>query len=64
MVTKLSVDAPAVRPVIFNAVPPVAIVNALLLLVMVVAWVKFPPSRTSLPERFNPLLAVVPPVLC
>jgi len=59
MVSKLSVAAPAVSPVIFKALLPVAKVKAFALLVMVVAPVRLPPSATFLPVRVRPLLAVV-----
>jgi hypothetical protein len=50
IVSTLSVLAPVVRPVIFKALPAVA---------MVVAWLNVPPNCTSNPFKVNPLLAVV-----
>ncbi len=58
-VTKLSVNAPDVKPVTFKAVPPVAIVSVLALLVIVVAAVRLPPNLTSLPVKVKPFDAVV-----
>ena len=46
-VTRLSVaDTPVGNPVILSAVPPVAKVSALALLLMVVGWIRLPPNLT------------------